>query len=217
MSDLDLYQLSQRNTVDVNQKPQLWTKLKSGTLNWLTKLTSSPDIEWLIDYKHLTEEEEVALMSYVLKCTAELLDAVVESCGGLVNIYVLQAIGSACFIISLKLILGNDLLDTFGIYRFLRYMSNNAQMTEYLPEYEADILARTDWKGCPTAFLTREDNYLGSRRHSGSSGCSAYSGSRRRSGSSSRRRSSHSSRKRHSGSRCSSSRTYSGASRKARW
>jgi hypothetical protein len=73
-----------------------------------------------------------------------------------------------------------DLLFTEDLFDYMEEMADQAEMAEYLREYESDIMRRTGWKGCPTAGISDTDIFSG-RRAKGVGervGASRYAGRR---------------------------------------
>ncbi len=161
---MDLYRLDESlNVVDTTLDS--WSEMKDTLLGWLSDIIRHRSFRGeFIQWDNISREEYNQISRYVLKCSMELLDALVDSCGGKVNRLCLQSIGAACFIISLKLILGQDLMWDEGLFEYMEEMADQAEMTEYLRDYESDIMRRTGWKGCSTAGISQTDIFLGSRR-----------------------------------------------------
>lgn len=188
MAAIDLYKINGPGTVvDIGRDPEYWVRLKGILKSWFTGITDGFTFRswhYSSHSAHLSREDTELMLQYVIKCSMELLDAVAETLGNKINTSTLQAMGAACFIIALKLLLGYDLLDERGLYRLVKGAAGDASMMNYLHEYEIDIMERTDWKGCVTSGMSEWDIFLGSRRRSRSRGRrSRRSRSRRHSGS----------------------------------
>jgi hypothetical protein len=162
---IDMYNDSQQERIE---------HVKSILMSWLIEVTKEPDFRGRfvnhrafspsnadIPNRHRSLDD---IMMYVIWCTNELLGAVIHSLDGRINTNYLQAVGVACFILSLKLIGGYDWLRERGLYAYMAYLTGGIASQAQLVRLESDILERTEWKGCPVAGISEENIWLGGRR-----------------------------------------------------
>lgn len=149
-----------------DSNPEHIEQVKSILISWLIEVTREPEFQRrFINRGVLSANNSLNdVMMYVIWCTNELLGAVIDSLGGKVNSNFLQAIGSTCFIISLKLIGGYDWLSERGLYAYMAHLCSGMATQSQLIRLESDILSRTGWKGCPVAGVSEENIALGGRR-----------------------------------------------------
>lgn len=132
--------------------------MKRKLLRWISRLLSNrrfleDTIDWMV---YGNEDELKDMISDVIRCASELIDAVIESLGGVVNREYFQAIGCCCLILSMKFMGAHDWVsDDKDYYNIVSFYTDGAEGTrpEHLIRMEADILERTDWRGCPSSFV----------------------------------------------------------------
>jgi hypothetical protein len=103
-------------------------------------------------------------MRYVLKCTKELLGHLIKSLGEKFHMGYIHAMAAACFILSFKLLGGYDWMRSSRIHTYMAKKVGVSTTRDKLIQMEGDILARTEWKGCPTARISEENILLGGRK-----------------------------------------------------
>jgi hypothetical protein len=123
--------------------PESFGRMKKIMFNWINGLMNSSKFKRLINIKVTMQ------MKYILLyCTEELLDKVYHLLGRKINTKYLQAIGCACFLISAKLMFGYDYMQDSELEELLIDSSAGGCDPKRLHLMEADILRKTDWKGC---------------------------------------------------------------------
>ena len=132
--------------------------MKRKLLRWMSRLTTNRRfLEDTIDQTVYENEDELKdIISDIIRCASELVDAVIESLGGVVNREYFQAIGCCCLILSMKFMGAVDwVYDDIDYYKVISFYTDGAEGTtrSHLIRMEADILERTDWKGCPSSFI----------------------------------------------------------------
>jgi len=171
------------------EENELWIKYKDVLKNWFNKILKSGAIRSFIypdpfsENKNITkvEKEIDIIFKYIIQCTFELLDMLLETTNGIIGKKSIQTVSCSCFIVAFKLIGAYDWIsDSEHLYEVMADLSDKSVIqsisddkfcemakkynrdskkieSNILKSLEIDILERTDWKGCPTARISKEE------------------------------------------------------------
>ena len=124
---------------------------KKAIMDWLASMHVKTTFACRFTTKPTTQQ-----LRLILECTSELFDLVVnDTFGRKVSQDILQTLAIACYIISAKLMFAYDNIDDEDIVDFFYYQTGKGIDKKRLFLMEADVMRRTDWKGCSTFFLER--------------------------------------------------------------
>jgi hypothetical protein len=122
----------------------------------------------------ITEEDR----DLIIKCALELFDVVYTFFGGRILPRNIQTIGSACFIIAVQSLYGYDYIGDNWLYAYMQdaNKSYNPPIKKkiWLRLLVSNILEKTNWKGCHTFLLHKNNNNAGNMRsHTSTCGINA--------------------------------------------
>jgi hypothetical protein len=112
-------------------------KFKVILLEWLESILMYESYS-LIGIKNMPENQKELVMKY----TDEILDQIFDSLDHIISRRILQTIGAACFMITMKLFYGYDSLDDKKILSLLVDFSDKGISKDVLCEIEKNMITR---------------------------------------------------------------------------
>lgn len=139
--EYDLYDLQQAKVIDSTK----FLAFKKILFKWFVPLFNCERFNTKVVREDIITSQHKTL---ILDCTFELLDMLYEYFEHKLSTAKLQAIAAACFMIAIKLFYSYDHINSRQLSSLLVYAGAGSFTLKTLLELEADILRKTDWKGC---------------------------------------------------------------------
>lgn len=129
---------------DAKQAPkEKFLENKKILFRWLTRIMNSMDFQYVIEIRLTPKMKEILML-----CTEQLFDKLCSDLDYRINLRYLQTMGAACFLIATKLMFAYDHIYNNELEDLLIENCGGGCEKKHLVLMEADILRRTNWKGC---------------------------------------------------------------------
>jgi hypothetical protein len=144
-NDMELYDLANAKRTS----PEMFQKYKNIIFGWCAALLRHKYQDMFsVDGNKINIAVSDRHKRFILAHTNEMLDVVYKRLSQEISTIVLQAMGAACFMISMKFFYGYDYMNDNGIANLLVESSDGGITKQQLLNMEIDILVKTEWKCC---------------------------------------------------------------------